>query len=102
VSGTLCGRLRGLFAGGGPGVAEVAGDACVWAGSRAECGAGDAAEALLEEEGAGDAGGEGEGCVAEFGFGVEEDGFVDEALGEEGAVELGAGLDEEAEDLAVG
>ena len=62
----------------------------------------DAAQALFEEEGRGDAGGEGEGVVAELGLGVEEDGLVDQTLGEEGAVDVGAGFDEEAGEVAAG
>ena len=77
---------------------EVAGDG----GVRAEGGSGDAVEGLLEEIGGGDALGEGEGLVAKFGFGVEEDGFVGEVLAQEGAVELRAALEEEAEDVAFG
>jgi hypothetical protein len=65
-------------------------------------GSGDAVEEPLEEVGGGDALGEGESLVAELGFGVEEDGFVGEVLAEEGAVELRAALEEEAEDVAFG
>jgi len=46
--------------------------------------------------------GEGDRLVAEFGLGVEEDGFVDEVLLEEGAVEVEAALEQEAEDVALG
>jgi hypothetical protein len=77
---------------------EVAGDAGVGA---VGC-SGDAVEEPLEEVGGGDALGEGESLVAELGFGVEEDGFVGEVLAEEGAVELRAALEEEAEDVAFG
>ncbi len=77
---------------------EVAGDA----GVGAVGGAGDAVEGLLEEVGGGDALGEGDGLVAELGFGVEEDGFVDEVLAEEGAVEVRAAFEQEAEDVALG
>jgi len=77
---------------------DVAGDADVWA----EGGSGEAVEGLLEEKGGGDALGEGEGLVAKFGFGVEEDGFVGEVLAEECAVEAGAAFEEEAEDVAFG
>ena len=77
---------------------EVAGDAGVWAVG----GAGDASERLLQEVGGGDALGEGNGLVAEFGLGVEQDGFVDEVLAEEGAVEVRAALEQEAEDVALG
>ena len=45
--------------------------------------------------------GEGDCLVAEFGFGVDQDGFVDQILEEEGAVEVGAALEEEAEDVAL-
>ena len=40
--------------------------------------------------------------VAEFGRGVDEDDFVDEVLAEEGAVEVRAAFEEEAEDVALG
>ena len=40
--------------------------------------------------------------VAKFGWGVEEDGFVDEVLSEELAVEVRAAFEEEAEDVAIG
>ena len=63
---------------------EVAGDGGVWTVG----GSGDAVEGLFEEVGRGDALGEGDGLIAEFGFGVDEDGFVDEVLAEECAVEV--------------
>ncbi len=72
------------------------------AGVRAVCGSGDAVERLLEEVGGGDALGEGEGPVAQFGFGVEEDCFVDQVLMEESTVEVRAAFEEEAEDVAFG
>jgi hypothetical protein len=50
----------------------------------------------------GDALGEGDGLVTEFGLGVEEDGFVDEVLLEERAVEVRAAFEEDAEDVALG
>jgi hypothetical protein len=81
-----------------PGVVEVAGDA----GVRAVVRSGDAVEEPLEEVGGGEALGEGEGLVAELGFGIEEDGFVDQILAQEGAVEMRAALEEEAEDVAFG
>ena len=71
---------------------EVAGDTGVWAIG----GAGDAVERLLEEIGGGDALGEGQSLVAKLGFGVDEDGFVDEVLMEECTVEVGAAFEEEA------
>jgi hypothetical protein len=75
---------------------EVAGDAGVWAVG----GAGDAVKRLLEEVGGRDALGEGESLVAKLGFGVEEDGFVDEVLVEKCTVEAGAAFEQEAEDVA--
>ena len=42
--------------------------------------------------------GEGQGGGAEFGFGVEEDGLVDEIVAEEGSIDPRAGFDEQAED----
>jgi hypothetical protein len=77
---------------------EIAGDAGVCA---VGC-SGDAVERLLEEVGGGDALGEGEGLVAQFGFSVDEDGFVYEVLTQERAVELGAAFEEEAEDVPFG
>jgi hypothetical protein len=77
---------------------EVAGDT----GVGAIGGPGDAVERLLEEVGGGDALGEGDGLVAELGFGVHKEGFVDEVLLEERAVEVGAAFEEEAEDVAFG
>jgi hypothetical protein len=81
-----------------PGVVKVTGDA----GVRTVGGSGDAVEEPLEEVGGGEALGEGDGLVAKLGFGVEEDGFVGQVLTEEGAVEVGAALEEEAEDVAFG
>jgi len=46
--------------------------------------------------------GEGDALIAKFGFGEEEDGFVDEVLADEGAVEMRAALEEEAEDISLG
>jgi hypothetical protein len=77
---------------------DVAGDADVWA----EGGSGEAVEGLLEEKRGGDALGEGEGLVAELGFGVEKDGFVGEVLTEESTVEVRAAFEEKAEDVAFG
>jgi hypothetical protein len=77
---------------------EVAGDAGVWAVG----GSGDAVEGLLEEVGGGDAFGEGKGLVAQFGVGVDEDGFVGEVLAEESTVEVGTAFEEEADDVAFG
>jgi len=77
---------------------EVAGDA----GVGAVAGAGDAVEGLLKHIRGGDTLGEGDGLVAEFGFGVDQDGFVDQILLEEAAVEVGAALEQEAEDVALG
>jgi hypothetical protein len=81
-----------------PGVVEIAGDAGVWT---VIC-SGDAVEGLLEEVGGGEALGEGERLVAELGFGVDEDGFVGQVLAQEGAVEVRAAFEEEAEDVAFG
>jgi hypothetical protein len=81
-----------------PRVAEVADDGGVWT---VGC-PGDAMERLLEEVGGGDPLGEGDGLVAQFGFGVDEDGFVDQVLPQEGAVEVRAAFEEEAEDVALG
>jgi hypothetical protein len=77
---------------------EVAGDAGIWTVGRSS----DAVERLLKEEGRGDALSKGEGLVAQFGFGEEENGFVDEVLSEELAVEMSATFEEEAEDVAFG
>jgi hypothetical protein len=81
-----------------PGVSEVAGDA----GVRTVASASDAVERLLEEIGGGEALGEGEGLVAKLGFGVDEDGSVGQVLAEEGAVEMRAAFEEEAENVAFG
>ena len=43
-----------------------------------------------------------ESPVAEFGLGVDQDGFVDQVLAKEGAVEVRAALEQEAEDVALG
>ncbi len=84
-----------------PGVVEIAGDA--GSDSRgAEGGARNAAKGLLEEVGRGEALGEGDGLVAQLGLGVEEDGFVDEILAEEGSVKVGAALEQDAKDVALG
>ena len=40
--------------------------------------------------------------VAEFGLGVEEHGLIDQVLLEEGTVQVGAALEQEAEDVALG
>ncbi len=77
---------------------EVAGDG----GVRTVGCSGDAVEGLLEEVRGGDTLGEGDGLIAEFGFGVDEDGFVDEVLAEESTVEVRAAFEEEAEDVAFG
>lgn len=77
---------------------DVAGDA----GVGTVAGLGDAAERLLEEIRGGDASGEGDGFGSKFGLRVEEDGFVDEVLGEEGSVEVGAAFEEQAEEVALG
>ncbi len=81
-----------------PGVSEVAGDANV----RTEGLSSDAVERLLEEVRGGDALGEGEGLVAKLSFGVDEHGFVGQVLAEEGAVEVRAAFEEEANDVAFG
>jgi hypothetical protein len=81
-----------------PGIVEVAGNG----GVGAVGGLGDAAELLLQKIGGDDAFREGDCLVAEFGISVEEDGFVDEVLTEECAVEVRAALEEEAEDFALG
>ena len=83
---------------GRPRVVEVAGDA----GVSPVSGSGDAVEEPLEEVGGGETLGEGDGLVAELGFGVGEDGFVGQVLAEEGAVEVRAAFEEEAEDVAFG
>jgi hypothetical protein len=81
-----------------PGVVEVAGDAGVGTiGS-----SGDAVEEPLEEVGGGDALREGKGLIAKLRFSVEEDGFVGQVLAKEGAVEVRAAFEEEAEDVALG
>jgi hypothetical protein len=77
---------------------EVAGDA----GISTVGGSGDALEKAFEEIGGGEALGEGEGLITELGFGVEKHGFVGEVLAEEGAVEMGAAFEKEAEDVAFG
>ena len=76
---------------------EVAGDA----GVGAEGGAGDAVEGLFEGLGEGMPWAKGM-AFRLVGFGVEEDGFVDEVLMEECSVEVRAAFEEEAEDVAVG
>jgi hypothetical protein len=81
-----------------PWVVKVAGDG----GVGAIGGLGDAVEVLLEEIGGGDALGEGDCLVPEFGVGVDEDDFVDKVLAEEGTVEVIAAFEEEAEDVALG
>jgi hypothetical protein len=81
-----------------PGIVEVAGNG----GVGAVGGLGNAAELLLHKMRGGDAFREGDCLVAEFGISVEEDGFVDEILTEECAVEVRAALEEEAEDVALG
>jgi hypothetical protein len=77
---------------------NVAGDAYI----RAVGGAGEAVERLLEELWRGESLGERKGVVSEFGLGVDEDGFVDEVLLEERAVEVRAAFEEGAEDVAFG
>ena len=57
---------------------------------------------MLKEVGRGDALSKGEGLVAQFGFGEEENGFVDEVQSEELAVEVRTAFEEEAEDVAFG
>jgi hypothetical protein len=89
------------FSGCGPWVVEIACDAGVWSLWGAEGDAGGAAERLFEEERGGDVIRKGDSVVAELCFGVEEDGFVDKVLTDEGSVQPGAGFDEEAEDLAI-
>ncbi len=59
-------------------------------------------ERLLEELRTGEVLGEGDCAAAQGLFGVEEDGLVDEVLGEEGSVEVGAALEQEAEEIALG
>jgi hypothetical protein len=59
-------------------------------------------EEPLEEVGGREALGEGDGLVAELGFGVEENCFVGQVLAEEGAVEVRAAFEKEAEDVAFG
>ena len=81
-----------------PWVVQIPGDADV----RAVVGAGDAAEGLFEEVGRGDAFGEGDGLIAQFSFGVDEDGLVGQVLAEEGTVEVSAALEEDAENVAFG
>ncbi len=58
----------------------------------------DGEKALFEGKGSGSICGERNCTGAQFGFGVEEDGLVDEVLLEEGSVEGGAGFEEEAAD----
>jgi hypothetical protein len=77
---------------------EIAGDAGVWTVG----GSGDAVQRLLEEIGGGDALGEGEGLIPQFGVGVDENGFVYQVLAQERAVEVRAAFEEEAEDLSFG
>jgi hypothetical protein len=79
-----------------PWVVEIAGDARVGTDEST----GYAVEGLLDDAGRGDALRERDGIVAEFGFGVEEDGFVDEVLNEEGSVEMRATLQQETEDFS--
>lgn len=57
---------------------------------------------LLDDLRGGDAVGEGDCLVAQALFGVEEDDLVDEVLGEEGAVQVGAAFEQEADAVAVG
>ena len=85
-----------------PGVVEVAGYESVLVPRWSEGLVGGALEGLLEEERGGNSGGEGECVGAEFGLAVEEDGFVDEVLVEEGSVEVRAGFQKQAEDVAFG
>lgn len=65
-------------------------------------GAGYAVERLLEVVRRGYTFGEGDGVIAEVCFGVEEDGFVDQVLLDEGTVELSSALEQNAEDLSLG
>ena len=65
-------------------------------------GAGEMAERLLEDLRGGDSFSEGDGLLAEPGFGVEEDGLIDKVLAEERAVEVRAAFEEDAEDVAFG
>jgi len=81
-----------------PGIVDVAGNG----GVGAVGGLGDAAELLLHKMRGGDAFREGDCLVAEFGISVEDDGFVDEVLTDECAVEVRAALKEEAKDVALG
>lgn len=81
-----------------PGIVDVAGNG----GVGAVGGLGDAAELLLHKMRGGDAFREGDCLVAEFGISVEDDGFVDEVLTDECAVEVRAALEEEAKDVALG
>jgi hypothetical protein len=77
---------------------EVAG----YAGVRAIAGAGNSAKRLLEEIGRRDALREGNCLVSQLSFGVDQDGFVDQILAEEGAVEVRAALEQEADHVALG
>jgi hypothetical protein len=77
---------------------EVAGDACVGTVG----GAGDALEGLQEELRGTKASGEWDRLIAQLGFGVEEDGFVDEVLVDETFVEVGAAFEQQAEYIAFG
>jgi hypothetical protein len=63
---------------------------------------GDLAEGLLEDLRRGNSFGEGDGLIAEPGFGVEKDGLVDKVLAEERAVEVRAAFEQDAEDVAFG
>jgi hypothetical protein len=71
-------------------------------GVRAVAGAGDAVERLLQKVRGGNALGEGDGLIAEFSLGVDQDDFVDQILLKEGAVEVRATLEKEAENIAFG
>jgi hypothetical protein len=60
------------------------------------------AEGLLEDLRRGDSVREGDGLLAEPGFGVEENGLIDKVLAEERAVEVRAAFEQDAEDIAFG
>jgi hypothetical protein len=77
---------------------EIAGDADV----RTIGCASDAMERLLEEKGGGNSLCEGYCLVAQFGFGVDKNGLVDQILAEEATVEVRAALKENAQDVATG